>query len=153
MFSAPTDSDRADHPQGTAEGQGSVSSSLPAGRYGPSSSPSRRRGAIVAAGVAVAIGVAWALWAAFGSAAPSVSWSDVGFRVHDDSSVDVTYDVGKDPDATVVCRLEALDKHKGTVGLAQVTVGPSSDRVTRRTDTIRTSAEAVTGTVTGCTLR
>jgi hypothetical protein len=107
----------------------------------------------VAAAVAVAIGVAWALWAAFGSGTPSVSWSDVGFRVHGDSSVDVTYDVGKNPHATVVCRLQALDQRKGTVGLAQVTVGPSSDRVTRRTDTIRTSAAAVTGTVTGCTLR
>ncbi len=37
----------------------------------------------------------------------------------------VTYDIGKDPAATAVCSLRALDVHKTAVGIAEVTIGPT----------------------------
>jgi hypothetical protein len=125
----------------------------PPGRYGSPASPARRRLLLVVAGLAVLAGLAWVVWAGLGQARADVRWSDVGFVIHADTSVDVTYDVGKDPAATAVCALRALDRHKTAVGIAEVTVGPSSERVTRRTDTVRTSAQAVTGVVRECTLR
>jgi len=100
-----------------------------------------------------AVGLAWVVWAGLGQAAADVRWTDLGFRVVDDSRVTVTYNVGKDPGATAVCSLRALDRSKAVVGIARVTVGPSPQRVTRRTDEVRTSALAVTGVVQECGLR
>jgi hypothetical protein len=99
------------------------------------------------------VGLAWVVWAGLGQAQADVRWTDLGYDVIDDTRVSVTYDIGKDPSATAVCTLQALDVHKSTVGLAQVTIGPTERRVTRRTDRLRTSALAVTGVVRDCTLR
>jgi Domain of unknown function (DUF4307) len=93
------------------------------------------------------------IWAGLGQANADVRWTDLGYHVIDDSRVSVTYDVGKDPKATAVCSLQALDVHKSAVGITQVTIGPTERRVTRHTDEVRTSALAVTGVVRDCTLR
>jgi hypothetical protein len=93
------------------------------------------------------------VWAGLGQARADVRWTDLGYQVIDNSRVTVTYDVGKDPGATAVCSLRALDRFKSAVGIARVTIGPAPQRVTRRTDEIRTSALAVTGIVQECTVR
>ena len=124
-----------------------------AGRYGAPPSRARRRVTRVVGALAALAALAWVVWAGLGLAEVDVRSSDVGFRIIGDQRVDVTYDVGKDPRRTAVCTLQALDIHKGTVGLARVVVGPSSQRVTRRTDPVRTSAPAVTGIVRDCVLR
>ncbi|HKG50661.1 MAG TPA: DUF4307 domain-containing protein [Actinomycetales bacterium] len=124
----------------------------PPDRYGTPSAA--RRLAVVVASVVLAVaGLAWVIWAGLGQASADVRWTDVGFQIVDNSRVTVTYDVGKDPAATAVCSLQALDQGKSTVGIARVTIGPTSARVTRRTDEIRTSALAVTGVVKECALR
>jgi hypothetical protein len=92
------------------------------------------------------------VWAGLGQARADVRWTDLGYQVIDNSRVTVTYDVGKDPRATAVCSLRALDRFKSAVGIARVTIGPAPQRVTRRTDEIRTSALAVTGIVQECTV-
>jgi hypothetical protein len=102
----------------------------------------------VLAVVAVLV-LAWILWVVIESRSP-VQWTTVGFRIVGNEQVDVTYDVHKDPDDSVTCTLRALDQGKATVGTADVVVGPSSAEVIRRTDTVRTSALAVTGFVRGC---
>jgi hypothetical protein len=94
----------------------------------------------------------WIVWVVLGSRSP-VTWTDVGFRIIGDQRVDVTYDVHKDKDATVVCTLRALDQGKGTVGSTDVVVGPSGAGAVRRTDTVRTSALAVTGFVHSCVVQ
>ena len=124
----------------------------PAGRYGRVPSPRRRLAGWVAAGLALAVAGAWVVWAGLGQARADVRWSDVGFTIHGDQSVEVTYDVGKEPSSTAVCSLRALDRNKTAVGIARVTIGPTSAKVTRRTDSVRTSAQAVTGVVDDCTL-
>jgi hypothetical protein len=106
----------------------------------------------VTALVVVAVVVlAWILWVVVESRSP-VQWTDVGFDIVSNQQVDVTYDVHKPKDATVTCTLRALDRSKGLVGTADVVVGPSSSDATRRTDTVRTSALAVTGFVHTCAL-
>lgn len=122
----------------------------PAGRYGREPSPGRRRAVLGVGAVLVAAALAWVVWAGLGQAQVDARVTAVGFRVVDDGRVDVTYDVGKDPSSTVVCSLRALDQYKTAVGIAEVRVGPASERVTRRTDSVRTSALAVTGIAEGC---
>ena len=122
-------------------------------RYGTPPSPRRRRTWLALGALAAFGALAWVVWAGIASARADVRWSDVGFRVVDNASVQVTYDVGKAPSSTVVCTLTALDRGKGTVGLARVTLGPREQKVTRNVATVRTSALAVTGIVRDCEVR
>ena len=124
-----------------------------ADRYGAAASPRRRRTRLAAGAVAALLALGWVVWAGLGQADADVRASDVGFRIVSDQRVDVTYDVGKDPGRTAVCTLQALDRGKGTVGVAQVETGPTRERVTRVTAPVRTSALAVTGVVRECVLR
>ena len=130
-----------------------TSPQLPPGRYGRPMSRGRRLTLVAVAVLAAAGALAWLVWAGLSNARADVRWSDVGFVIVGDTAVQVTYDVGKDPAATAVCSLRALDRHKTAVGVAEVTIGPTERRVTRRTDTVRTSAQAVTGTVRECVVR
>ena len=125
----------------------------PPGRYGRPPSRARRLAGLGGLALLAAVGLAWVVWAGLGQADADVRWTDLGYQVIDNSRVSVTYDVGKDPGATAVCSLRALDRNKSAVGIAEVTIGPSERRVTRRTDQIRTSALAVTGVVRECSLR
>jgi hypothetical protein len=100
--------------------------------------------------LALAGALAWAGWAGLSATSGGVSWSDVGFDVQGDTAVSLTYDITKDPAATAICSLRALDTNKTAVGVAQVRIGPSSTRTTRRTDTVRTSTLAVSATVRTC---
>lgn len=124
----------------------------PEGRYGPPTRRrSRRRTIVVATALAglVALVLGWLVWVAVGRQSP-VTATDIGFVIPDDQHVQVTYEVVKKRELTAVCTLTALDAGKGTVGLATVRIGPATTEVTRHTDTVRTSAMAVTGFVKGC---
>lgn len=123
-----------------------------AGRYGRDTSPGRRRARTLAIVAGAAAGLSWVVWAGLGQASADVRFSEVGFRVMDDQRVEVTYDIGKDPTATAVCTVQALDRSKGTVGLVQVTIGPTTAKVTRNIATVRTSAPAVAAIVRDCEL-
>lgn len=124
----------------------------PAGRYGPPPGTGRRPLVVAALVVTAVLVLGWMVWVVVSSRSP-VTWTDVGFRIQGNEQVDVTYDVHKDKDATVVCTLRALDQSKGTVGSTDVVVGPSSGDSVRRTDTVRTSALAVTGFVHQCVVQ
>lgn len=120
----------------------------PAERYGDRV---RRRGpALVALGVVATVFVGWVVWAGLGAANRDVRWSDVGYEVVDDTTVEVTFTVVKDPDATVVCTVEALNGRFAQVGLATVEVGPADRRGVQHTVTVRTAERAVTGVVEAC---
>lgn len=123
-----------------------------ADRYGHPASPARRRGWVLVGAAAGMAALGWVVWAGLGQASADVRYNDVGFRIVDDTRVEVTYDVGKDPGRTARCTMQALDRYKETVGLVQVAVGPRPVRVTRNVSTVRTSALAVTGIVRDCEL-
>jgi Domain of unknown function (DUF4307) len=124
----------------------------PAGRYGDVVPPWHRTAARLLALVAAAVALGWVVWAGLHQADRDVRWDDVGFRVTGDSEVMVTFDVIKDPDATVTCRLEAMNRQYAVVGVAQVKVGPSAARVTRHREPVLTQERAVTGVVKQCQL-
>ncbi len=118
-------------------------------RYGPPPSPRRRRQWAAIALIAAA-GTALVVWIGLGQARDSTYWANIGFDLKSNTEVSVTYRVGKDPQATITCELRALNRTKAVVGLARIRVGPSSERVTQRTDSVRTSSQAVTGIVESC---
>lgn len=124
----------------------------PLGRYGPPPAPRRRRAAVAAVVALTVVGLAWVVYAGLGAAQRDVRWSDVGYDVVDATTVEVTFSVVKDPGATAVCRVEALDARFAQVGIATVDVGPSDERGVTSRVTVRTQERAVTGVVDTCTV-
>jgi hypothetical protein len=122
----------------------------PADRYGQRA-PVSRRTWVVTAVVAAVVVVAVLAWIMSGLQRDVVRWQDYGFEVQPDRVV-VTFEVTKDPAATVECRLLALNQAAAEVGFRTVTVGPASTSVVRLTETLATAELAVTGTVETCTV-
>ena len=125
----------------------------PADRYGDATPPWHRSVARLLTTVLILAGLAWVVWAGLHQSNRAVRWDDVGFRITGNSQVLVTFDVVKDPAATVTCRLEALNQSFAVVGVAKVEVGPSADDVSRQTAPVTTQELAVTGVVKRCELR
>lgn len=125
----------------------------PAARYGDAPSPRRRRVLIAVIAALAVAGVAFVVWAGLASAQRDVRWDDVGYDVVDNTTVTVTFNVVKDPGATVQCRLKALNGSFAEVGLATVEIGPAVERAVQRTATIRTQERAVTAVVDRCVVR
>lgn len=123
----------------------------PAGRYGPeptSRSTTLRR---VGLGALVLVAVVVLAWVGIGVMREPVQWKDVGFRVDGPTSTQVTFEVTKDPDATVTCQVQALSESYAQVGVRSVEVGPADTATQRVTATVQTAELAVSGVVAGCT--
>ena len=122
----------------------------PAGRYGRTPTPGRRRAALAGLVVLAVAGLALVVWIALGQAGKPVTWDEVGFRVDGPTATAITFDVTKDPDATVTCRVQAMSERFAEVGVQSVEVGPAATRTQRVTATIPTAQEAVTAVVLSC---
>lgn len=125
-------------------------------RYGRRPPWSRRR-ALAAAGVALAVAVAWLAWVAVRTGSPEISWQDVGFRVLSDGAAQVTFDVTfaarVAPARTAVCTLQAQNVLHTEVGRLDVAVGPAADRRQRITRRLATSEQATSARVETCAVR
>ncbi|HEX7806765.1 MAG TPA: DUF4307 domain-containing protein [Cellulomonas sp.] len=123
----------------------------PAGRYGPDRSEQRRRPAWLVPAVVVTLLAAVVIaWLGTGALRDPVQWQDVGFSIAGPERIDVTFEVTKDPAATVRCDVTALSRSFTEVGIGSVELGPSADRVQRITVPVATAELAVTGTVKTC---
>ncbi|MEJ5946268.1 DUF4307 domain-containing protein [Pseudokineococcus basanitobsidens] len=121
------------------------------GRRRPS--PRRRRALVGAAAAAGAALVAWTVWAGLGLAGEqAVSHQVVGFSDPTPTGVVLTFQVTKDPAATVSCDVRALAEDFTTVGWRTVELGPAQDATLQQAVEIRTQAEAVSAEVMGCEL-
>ncbi len=123
---------------------------VPAGRYGPEPTARTRLWRRVGLAALILAALAIVAWIGSGVLRDPVQWRDVGFHVNDAASIDVTFEVTKDPDTAVQCTIEALSLSYAQVGLGEVAIGPSETRTQRVTVTIPTSEEATTGVVRGC---
>ena len=99
-------------------------------------------GCLAGAAVAVCVGLA-ATWG-------QVSWVDTGYRVVDDRTVEVRFDVHRPPGQRVTCTVRALDRGFGTVGTIEVTVPANDQRAVGMAVMLRTTTRAVTGQVKTC---
>lgn len=124
----------------------------PEHRYGePPSRDSRLAIGAVVALIAALLLVAL-VTVALRASRPAVSYGLLGFRVVDDTHVEVRFEVHKAPLAQVVCTVRARGRSGAEVGQTEVTVGPRDDgrRVTPVTHLLTTSDRAVSGEVLGC---
>ena len=101
--------------------------------------------------IGVGLATAVAVWLALANSVGKVTWIDTGYKVIDDRSVRVQFDVTRPANTAVTCRVEALDKTFGVVGAIEVKVPGSKETTVGRQEVIRTAARAVTGTVKDCT--
>ena len=101
--------------------------------------------------VGCAIGVALATWWGLASSLGQVTWTDTGYKVLDDRSVQVEFDVHRPDRQAVTCHLKAMDTTFGTVGVLDVEIPASSERSVHRVAVVRTASRAVTGVVDSCT--
>jgi hypothetical protein len=76
----------------------------------------------------------------------------VGFTVLDDHRVQLSFEVNKPLDATVVCSLVARDRNHVSVGKTDVTVGPADRDPAQVTERFETTSRATSVDVTSCSL-
>ena len=100
--------------------------------------------------VGCTIGVALATWLGLANTLGQVTWTDTGYRVLDDRSVRVDFDVHRQPDQAVTCRVRALDQTFAVVGVVDVTVPATNDASVHQQVVVRTASRAVTGVVQTC---
>lgn len=130
---------------------GEGSSRRLAERYGREPAGRSRRRLWAVAGVLGAAFLAWVVWAGLGLAGQQgVTEHTVGFTDVTDSSVVLTFEVTKDPDATVTCEVRALSPDFATIGYDTVEIGRTDAPVVRTQVTIATQQRAVSAEVYGC---
>ena len=72
------------------------------------------------------------------------------YKVLDDRSVQVGFDVHRSPDQAVTCTVQAQDSAHGVVGVLEVHVPPSAERSVHQQVVVRTASRAVGGSVRDC---
>jgi Domain of unknown function (DUF4307) len=124
----------------------------PQTRYGRGRSlrPSRRRAAILAAGVAVAGVVLTAIvYQRLGRS--DVEGTLAGYQLVDNQTVSVTISVTrKDPSRPVDCIVRVRAKDGSEAGRREVLVAPSTQTTVQVTTVLKSSKPAVVGDIYGC---
>jgi hypothetical protein len=98
----------------------------------------------------IAAGIALAVWLGLSATLGRPSWQTVGYKVVDDQTVRVTFEVSRAGGKALTCTVEALARDFGTVGTARVAVPASVEETSTQTVTFRTASRAVTGRVRSC---
>lgn len=137
-----------DEASGTAAGSAAPVAS---GRYDTRRGISRTTQVRLAV-AAVTVAVLSIAWVTMGPTASTVRGKDFGYSVKGPEAVDITFDVAKPKDSTVVCTVEALNENYAQVGTKEVTIGPAEVSEARYTTTIATTELAVTAVVDECVL-
>ncbi len=127
-----------------------------ADRYGTSApSPAKRRAGIItlwSLGIAVTVVAGWMGWTMV--AGEPFTAQDYGFKVVSSEQVDVTFVVTKGADVKITCAITALSPGYAEVGRREVIIdradNPSDHE--RFTVSVRTSQEATTGLLDGCSV-
>ena len=118
-------------------------------RYPPPRVPKAAKIAIIAVGVAVALG--WLVWAALVHARPAVSAQVLSYTVTSDTSISVVITVDRrDASTPVTCRVIAQSADFQTVGEQQVPVPATEARVVDVDVELTTLRRATAPSVQGC---
>jgi Domain of unknown function (DUF4307) len=136
--------------------EGTVTTTAPeriATRYGrtPARRRRSRRTAIIAAVVALAIVAAWAIWSgAGGSSSDTFTDDTIGYTLHGDSAVTVTWEVDGQSSVPLDCAIEADAADHSIVGWKVITVPAGSGAARSGQTDLRTIQTAVTGLISSC---
>ncbi|MFC0359853.1 DUF4307 domain-containing protein [Kytococcus schroeteri] len=115
----------------------------------PRTTPSQRRWWVVGT-VLVGLATALVVWYGIALNTNKPNWFYAGHEKITDSSVTVIYDVHREPDRPVVCRLVAENENHEVVGTRDVTVPPRGAGSTRERSVVQTTSRPLVGNVTGC---
>lgn len=102
--------------------------------------------------VGITAGVALAVWFGLSSTLGQPSWQTYAYKVVDDRSVSVTFDVHRPEGQPMTCTIRALDKDFAPVGSLRYSVPRTDAETSRHTVTVRTTTRAVTGEIQTCTM-
>ncbi len=100
--------------------------------------------------VGCGVGVALAVWLGLSASLGQVTWNDTGYRVVDDQTVSVTFDVHRPGSQAVTCVVRAQDESHADVGSLEVAIPAGEPVAVTRTVQVRTTTRAVTGHVKSC---
>ena len=102
-------------------------------------------GVVVVVVAAVLIG-----WWTLRNETQRITATTVGYKVENDTSVWVSFDVSRPPGLAVTCTVRAMDGHFAVVGTADIVVPPEGGQVVHLEKAVRTTTRAVTGVVQDC---
>lgn len=112
--------------------------------------PKGRRLGYVVIGIVVAIcAVGWSIIMANAGRTPGIDQQTISYRVIDDSSVEVRWQVAKPADRAARCVVDALDADFAVVAQREVVV-PAGRSALTRTDVLRTTRRAAAARVKEC---
>ena len=100
----------------------------------------------------ITAGVALVVWFALASTVGLPSWQTWSYKVVDDRTVTVTFEVTRPGGQPLTCTIEAMDRTFAPVGQLAYAVPQTPTETSRHTATVRTTNRAVTGEVKTCTL-
>lgn len=103
-------------------------------------------------GIGCLIGVALAVWLGLASTVGQVTWTDLGYRVVDDQTVTVSYDVHRPSTGAATCVVRAQNLGFATVGTVEDQIPAGGATSVHRQVTIRTTTTAVAGNVKSCAM-
>ncbi len=101
----------------------------------------------------ISAGVAISIWFGLSMTLGNLSWQTYGYKVVDDQSVTVTFDVTRPEGQEITCTVYAMGRDFSTVGSVDTTLPASTSNTTRQAVTVRTTSRAVTGDVKTCTVK
>ena len=107
-----------------------------------------------------ALGIAFTLaftvfasWRVLSVADQAIDVTTTGFKVIDDRTLKLSFDVHKPPQVAVVCTVHAQDQKKNVVGTLSVDIPAATDRTTTHEVLIKTTTQAFAGRVRDCVRR
>ena len=123
-------------------------------RYGRTPQRRRwnRRGVWAAAAAFAVVLTAWVIWAGVDQTTTSVDILDTGYKVVDERSVRVTWQITTTPGESAKCALQAQNESHAIVGWKLVDIAASDQRTRAFTEVVKTTELAVTGLIYRCWL-
>ena len=100
--------------------------------------------------IGIAIGVALAIWFGLSATVGLPTWQVTGYKVVDDDSVRVDFEVHSPDGKDLTCTVQALAGDFAVVGSTDVPVELAGADSTRTSVALRTTSRAVTGDVKTC---
>ncbi|MDC5696931.1 DUF4307 domain-containing protein [Intrasporangium calvum] len=102
--------------------------------------------------IGIGLGVALAVWFGLSATVGLPAWQTMGFKVVDNRSVWVDFEVYSPGGKDVTCTVHALSRDFAVVGSTEVPVELGGVDTVRRQVTVRTTSLAVTGAVDSCSV-
>lgn len=125
-----------------------------ASRYGrgPRAKKRERWMLIGGAFAVLAVVTTWVFWAGWDNNQADLEFTDTAFTIPDAQHVDITFTINTPKGTPVTCALQALNEDFAIVGWRIVSYPGSDARLTKHTETIRTTQQSNTGLINTCWL-